>query len=142
MGILSKIRGWLKRPPQKQARPRVGPGHRGVAAGNLSRPDLEAYAERLAQGHEEVPASEVEDFLAGGYPLIVNSTNVSNVTYFPQEGKLLVQFLNGGKYMYSSISEQEALSFANAQSKGGWVWSYLRVRGSRTAHRKPFTKIG
>ena len=55
MGILSKIRGWLKKPPQKQARPRVGPGHRGVAAGDLSRPDLEgrAISVRGIGGHRD-----------------------------------------------------------------------------------------
>jgi len=139
-GIFDRLRGWLRKKPAP--RPKLGRGHRGVAAGSQASPDLEGYAERLAQGHSEVAEDEVEDFLFNEVPLVVNSTNVSNVTYFPKEGKLLVQFLNGGKYLYSQISEAEALSFVQAQSKGIWVWNNLRVRGSRTAHRKPWTKVG
>lgn len=139
-GFLGKLRSWFRGKPAP--RPKVGRGHRGVAAGSIAKPDLEAYAERLASGKEEVSEGEVEDFLYNEIPMPVNSTNVSNVTYYPKEGKMLVQFIRGGKYMYSQISEQEALSFAQAHSKGGWVWTYLRVRGSKTAHRKPFTKLG
>ena len=139
-GIFDRLRGWLRKKPAP--RPKFGRGHRGVAAGSREKPDLEGYAERLAQGHSEVAENEVDDFLFNEVPLVVNSSNVSNVTYFPKEGKMLVQFLGGGKYMYSQISEAEALSFVQAQSKGIWVWSYLRVRGSRTAHRKPYLRIG
>lgn len=138
-GIFDRLRGWLRKKPAP--RPKFGRGHRGVAAGNLSKPDLEGYAERLAGGHSEVAEDEVDDFLFNEVPLVVNSSNVSNVTYFPKEGKLMVQFLNGGKYMYSQISEAEAVSFVQAQSKGSWVWSNLRVRGSRTAHRKPYVRL-
>ena len=140
MGILSKIRGWLKRPPQKQARPRVGPGHRGVAAGNLSRPDLEAYAERLAAGQVKVPEEEVTGFLYDEQPFFVHSTNVVSLIYFPKTHQMLVEFKDG-RYMYDQVSEQEALYFVNAQSKGGAVWDIFRVRGSRTAHRKPYRRV-
>lgn len=144
--ILSKIRKWFKKPAQKQARVRPGEGHRGIAAGDLKERHrrMEAgeqpYTEEEIAKWETLSGNIVEDFVFNEQPMFVNSSNVNSATYYHDSKKLLVEFGKGERYMYSNISEQEALSFAQAQSKGGWVWSNLRVRGSKTAHRKPWTK--
>lgn len=129
---------WFKR--KKPEAPKVE-GHRGIAAEDLQNPNLTAYQERLAKGKEKIPSDEVEAFLQGVEPLFVLSSNVGMVQYHPEDQKLMVEFLSGGAYLYSNVSLNEARSFATAQSKGGWVWDHLRVRGSKTAHRKPFVKI-
>ena len=54
----------------------------------------------------------------------------------------MVEFIGGGKYLYSNISREEALSFATAQSKGSWVWDFLRIRRTKHGHRKPYVRIG
>lgn len=138
-GIFDRLRGWLRKKPAP--RPKFGRGHRGVAAGDLKKPNLEDYARRLAGEHSEVAESEVEDFLFNEVPLVVNSSNVGSAIYYPKEGKMMITFLNGGRYMYSNVTEQEALQFVQSQSKGGFVWSVFRIRGTKNGHRKPFTKL-
>lgn len=150
-GRLSKIGSAIGRLFGRRQKPKarliVGEGHRGIAAGNLTE-----RHRRMAAGEQPYSQAEidkwqtlsgdiVEDFIYNEQILHVNSSNVANATYFSQERKMLVQFLNGGRYLYSNVSEQEALAFAQSQSKGDWVWSNLRVRGSKTAHRKPWTKL-
>lgn len=83
----------------------------------------------------------VEAFIYEQEPLFVHSSNVGMVQFFEPDNKLLVEFLGGGTYIYSNISVQEAIQFAQAQSKGGWIWDNLRIRGSKKGHKKPFFKI-
>lgn len=137
-GIFDRLRGWLRKKPAP--RPKFGRGHRGVAAGNLKKPDLEGYAERLAQGHGEILEDEVSAFINDQQLVFVNSSNVVAAQFFKDEKKMMVEFKDGA-YMYSNVSEDEALQFMQAQSKGGFIWSVFRVRGSRTAHRKPYSRI-
>lgn len=119
-----------------------GQGHRGIAAGSLKKPDLESYRQRVIAGTTDIPASEVEAFLNNEHVLMVHSTNVHSIQYFPKTNELMVEY-DGGQsaYLYKDVSPLEALQFVQAQSKGGAVWDVLRVRGSATAHRKPYTKI-
>ena len=146
-GLFSRLRTILGgRNPTPPKPPSAGAGHRGVAMGSRDAPDLASYQQRLQAGREEVPADEVDAFLHGGYPLFVHSTNVAMAQYFPETNQLMVEYLGkknkgGGAYLYDSVSPAEAESFARAQSKGSWIWSHLRVRGSATAHRKPFRKL-
>jgi len=61
--------------------------------------------------------------------------------YFADEQKMMVEFKNGSAYMYSNVSIGEATEFLQAFSKGSAVWTLFRVRGSKTAHKKPYKKI-
>lgn len=89
-----------------------------------------------------VSRDEVEDFLRHGTIFFVNSSNVVSAQYFPDpEFKMLIEFYDGSAYLYSNVSEYEALSFAQAPSKGIWVWDHLRIRGTVTGHRKPYVKV-
>ena len=146
--ILSKIRKWFKKPAQKQVRVRPGEGHRGIAAGDLKERQRRQAAGEQPFSQEEIDKWEtlsgniVEDFVYNEQILYVNSTNVANLTYYHKEKQMLVQYLSGGRYLYSNVSEQEALQVAQAQSKGAVIWDLFRVRGSKTAHKKPFKKLG
>lgn len=89
---------------------------------------------------------EVYDFVHNSVIMFVHSSNVGAVQYFKEDQKLMVEFLPGangkpGRYLYSNVTEDDAISFARAGSKGKWVWDNLRVRGSKTAHRKPYIKL-
>lgn len=139
--ILRKIAGRIRNLfSRKPAKPKLR-GHRGIAAGNLKRPDLESYAERVSTGHENIPEDEVEDFFAGGNPIFVHSSNLRMVQYFPDANKLMVEFKGGKAYMVSDISLDEAVSLIIAQSKGGWYWDHVRIRGTKTGSQKPVERI-
>lgn len=140
---------------KKKAKPRPprfggtekGAGFRGVAAGSLK-----ARHEAIRQGQqpytsEEIAnwgmltGSEVEEFLYDAKFLPVHSSNVAGTQYFFDKEELVVDFLDGSSYKYYDVTLQEAEDFTKAQSKGGWVWDVLRVRGSDTQHKKKFTRL-
>ena len=141
--IFRMIRNLFGRSPKKPVIPPTIGGHRGIAAGDLKRPDLESYAERVGKrgGDVAIGEEEAQDFLAGGNPIFVHSTNVVMIQWFPEIGKCMVEYKGGGAYLYSNVTESEMRSFLQAQSKGGFIWDHFRVRGSRTAHRKPYVRI-
>lgn len=141
--IVSKIFKRRPKPPRALTRPRksketLGGGHRGIAAGRLAKPNLSA--ENVAKWRN-LSAGTVEDFVYDQQPLFVHSTNVEMAQYFLDTQQMLVKYLQDGTYIYDSVTEDEAIQFAKAQSKGGWVWNYLRVRGSKTQHKKPYRKV-
>lgn len=129
-----RLREWMRQGRQGP-RPTITElgGHRGIAIGTSVEPD-EVNRRRLTQ-------QQVEQFVYEQELLTVNSSNVANAQYFLDSRQMAVEFLNGGAYLYNNVTEDEAIAFASAQSKGVWVWDYLRVRGSKTAHRKPFIRI-
>jgi len=131
---------WFRRkkptPPQLQ----IGEGHRGVAVGS-TKPGEQDLSQENIDKWQTLPADEVKGFVYGGDLLFVHSTNVVAAQYDHQNQKMMVQFKGGKVYLYSSVTEQEAYAFATAQSKGGWVWSYLRIRGTKNGHRKPYTRL-
>lgn len=110
-------------------------GHRGLGIGSTTEPDL--HPEKW----ERLSGDQVENFVYHRAVLPVNSTNVAHVQYDIEKHILIVTFLGGGQYSYSNVSEQEAINFAQAGSKGAWVWDRLRIRGSKTGHQKPYRKI-
>ena len=73
--------------------------------------------------------------------LPVNSSNVEYAQYFWDKEEMVVGFKGGSSYKYYDVSHAEAEEFTKAQSKGSWVWSALRVRGSKTAHKKKFVRL-
>lgn len=96
-------------------------------------------------GGPALDEEEVTDFLLGEL-LFVSSSNVAAAQYHPATGQLMVEFLAKARtpasaYLYDNVSEAEAENLARAGSKGGWIWDHLRVRGSATAHRKPFRQL-
>lgn len=136
----------MRKPPKgkipKNARVSVlTPGHRGIAARLLKKPELESYAEKLRQGTQEIPASEVERFINDEYILKVHSTNVRTFQYFKERQQLHVEYKDSALYEYDNVSVQEAIQMAQAQSKGHETWVILRILGSRTGHKKPFRQI-
>ena len=112
-------------------------GNRGRAYRDLKNPDLSP--ENQAKWRE---LSDVHGtgFVYDQQPLFVHSSNVAMLQYFGDSQKLMVEFLNGSSYLYDNVTENEAIQFYAAHSKGGAVWSLLRVRGSRTLHKKPYKK--
>ena len=169
--LLSQAAGFLKRrfgsprPAAKPEKPILPYGHRGVAAGSLKErkkreEEKGAKYEKWKQGkgphptEEDAPYSKeeqakwrelstdsIEGFLHDEQILFVHSSNVAALQYFKEAGKLMVEYLNGSAYLYSGVSLPEASRFVSSASKGGEVWDTLRVRGSKTAHKKRYVRI-
>lgn len=139
--IIHKIANWFS--GKKPTPPGLKiTGHRGVAARLIANPNLTSYQQRMSQGMSQtISSDELEDFLAGGNPIFVHSSNVLAAQFYPDAGKMQVEFLNGSAYLVDPISAQEAMDFALSQSKGAWYWTNVRVRGSKTSHRKNVRKI-
>lgn len=66
------------------------------------------------------------------------SSNVTSSQYDPENDTLYLQYKGGDWYGYEDTSPREAAGFYSAGSKGKWAWDHLRVRGSRTLHRKAY----
>jgi len=128
-------------------------GHRGIAAGSLKERQRKAEAGEQPYTKEEIekwrnlPAGTVEGFVHNQELLHVHSSNVGALQYYPETQQLMVEYLGKkGKaprsYLYDNVTQAEAIQFATVTSKGGaGVWDILRVRGSRTAHKKPYKRI-
>ena len=84
---------------------------------------------------------DVEAFLFRRKVLPVSSSNVAAAQFIAGQNKMIIAYHDDGYYEYDGVTEQEAVEFANAPSKGIWCWNVLRVRGSKTAHRKPFKSV-
>lgn len=156
--MAGKIRGLIGRaasrigqllrgkPAPAQVRPSlIGP--RGIAVGSTAE-----RKRRLAQGLPEFTAeeiqqwrtlspAEVDGFLDGMEPLFVHSSNVAMVQFFPDAQKMMVEFKSGAAYMVSPINRAEAQDFVTAQSKGGWYWTHVRVRGTKYGHKKNVVRL-
>ena len=129
--------------PQAPKLPReaFGGGHRGIAAGSLKPGQQDLSKENVAQWRM-LSTEELKGFIYEGATLHVHSTNVGWGQYNHAKKELTIHYKGDGTYVYSNVSEEEALQFAKAPSKGGFCWDVLRVRGSKTAHRKAYRKIG
>ena len=165
MGILGRFfgRGSTKLPNARVL------GHRGVAAGSIAARqaagkasratskgdkislepgilvEAEAFTEAERRQHHFVGTNDVQAFVYDAEPMTFHSTNVLMAQYFARDNKLMVEFHSGKKsaersYMYSSMTPQEAIAFAQAGSKGRWVHRNLVgkkpfVRGATMAQR-------
>lgn len=126
-----------KKRPEKIGQKRLG--HRGIAIGRAEAPDLSAVN---ISKWKMLTGDEVEDFVHWNQPLYVHSTCVVYAQYFPEDRKMLIEYKDlPGAYMHGDISEEEAYSFATAQSKGSWTWDVIRIRGTKNGMKKPTTKI-
>lgn len=137
--LFKKVRNLFRKPAPPRVRQHVV-GHRGVAVGSSDPAKQDLSAENVAQW-TTVPASFVEQFVYEGWTFYVHSTNVDYAQYDIDKQELTIGYKGDGAYVYSNVSEEEAISFATAFSKGSWAWDRLRVRGSKTAHRKPYRKL-
>lgn len=90
---------------------------------------------RRATKNYGISGGELKSFLFEEYVLQVVSTNVASAQYFHKSNKMIVNFLSGGSYEYSSVSEAEARAFTRASSKGTWVDRYLKKTG------RPYKKL-
>ena len=144
---ISRVRRMFTRTPKVAPRKPVGMGHRGIAAGDLKQRQRKQEAGEAPYTPEEVgkwrtlPANITEAFVYEGELLPVHSSNVAAAQYHLADSKMMVEFLDNSAYLYSNVTLDEAIQFATAQSKGSWVWDVLRVRGSKTDHKKPFVKL-
>lgn len=125
-------------PPTLPGRQTVARGHRGVALGSQADPDLSP--ENIAKWRT-LNEQDVRDFVHGGQPLFVHSSNVVMVQYHPEAQAMMVEYKKGRAYMYYNVSQWDAYSFAGAASKGSWIWDVFRIRGTKNGHRKPFQRI-
>ena len=116
-------------------------GHRGVAIGSNKPGQQDLSAENRAKWRE-LSKEAAEDFMNGEI-LFVHSTNVVAAQYFPDAEKMMIEYKGGAAYMYSNISKREAWIFLQAESKGSFTWTYLRVRGKGNSKKfkKPFVKL-
>lgn len=140
--LVGKVTGRPKAPsvpPKKQVPPqRVG--YRGIAAGTVQgRPQEELAGLELFD--EELPQSETERFILGNYKLPVNSSNVAWFEYFPETAQMHVGFLGGATYEYDNITQADAMKAVNSSSKGSFIWSVFRIRGTKRGSRKPYRRI-
>jgi hypothetical protein len=136
--ILARLRGKPKAPSVKK-RTNYGHGggpfgHHGVAARSL-KPDQQDLSEENVRQWRTLDQSEADGFLDYQEPLYVHSSNVAAIQYIPENEAMIVQYLDGRYYWYDDVTENTAIAFLQAQSKGGAVWDYFRVRGSATAHK-------
>lgn len=127
---LSKMNPFKKAPPEGSFAEIVRPS----LTSNLPASQPNTVAETFA-------TDDVDAFLHFGKWLPVQSSNVAEIRYDPDESELQIRFLNGGYYQYQDVSVREAESLARSSSKGKWVWDFLRVRGTIFGHRKPYQFI-
>ena len=117
-----------------------GPRHPSLPSRRV--PANQAGQGKRGTGARGVSANEVEAFLHDGRVLPVSSSNWEACQYIAEEKLLIVKYKDSpDQFGYEGVTEQEALSLANASSMGAWGWSVLRVRGSKTAHKKSFRKM-
>lgn len=166
----TKVSNWLKRgkPKVPKLESRVF-GHRGVAAGSVRRRaeaggvseqeivhgkpgfvQIGREATRRAFTPEEIAEFEIltpnetDNFVKNGAVVQVHSSNVCGAQFLPKTGQMIVEYGAGDGcgsfYLYSSITPEEALSFIQSPSKGGWIWRYIRVQNSKYGHKKPYSK--
>lgn len=146
-GVLSNIRRRLGyRPTSLLSKNKIA-GSQGLALGDVQameeeflqgeRPSTEQVQEY--QGHE-LGTEEATAFVNGEKEIHVRSSNVVSAQYYPESQQMFIAFKTG-QYIYDNVSIQDAISFVQALSKGSEIWNTYRVRGSRTATRKPYKKI-
>jgi hypothetical protein len=136
-------------------------GHRGMAFVNLKKRYQAGFTEKERSWWQPMTEEEAAAFLYHGAVVFVHSSNVVFASYNIALGQMTVGFgrsvrrrsVRGGKvvkgpgasvqstYLYDNVTEDEAISFTKAGSKGGWVWDNLRVRGSKTLHKKPYRRV-
>jgi hypothetical protein len=150
LGLGDQQPGRLSPVPLGKSGNKVGPkgGHRGMAFGRVSTAggDQEDVSPANRARWEKLGDSEAANFVYNGEILFCHSSNVQAAQYDIDRRELIVSYLPSGKkpgaiWAYDDVSEDEAISFVNAHSKGSWTWDNLRVRGTVHQHKKPARQI-
>ena len=122
------------------------------------RPDVSAPRRRVievdASGRERLMSAD--DPIFTGRMIAVRSSNVCRVGYElnqnrPERSQLRVQFWQqdpdsgtkqpGPVYGYAGITPQLFRHLLRSGSSGEWVWDNLRLRGTVSGHRVPYTLL-
>lgn len=117
-----------------------------TGAFGLSHPETEREP---GERHETFSQDMLEEFLRGELVLLVQSSNVASLgPYRAREHTLDVTFKGKGThppstYRYYEMTTEDARYFAQANSKGGAIWTIARVPGKGNAHltRKPYQRL-
>lgn len=88
-------------------------------------------------GHgSPLSAENAVDFVYAGQIMFCNSENVESATYSIEDKILVIQYKGGGSpWSYEPITELQAIDFTKADSKNGWLWDNVRIRGTKHGHR-------
>lgn len=79
--------------------------------------------------------ADLDDFLLNGVTFEVVSSNVAMASYEAETFTLFITYDGGECWAYDPISPSAAASFIQATSHGGWLWSNVRVRGTKHEHQ-------
>lgn len=71
----------------------------------------------------------------------VTSSNVAAAKYDFDNSNLYVRFKDGKTYQYLGISLDQAQDFASAPSAGKWIWTHLRIRGTKDGSQVTFIEM-
>jgi hypothetical protein len=87
------------------------------------------------------------DWLASGTWLELFSSNVKAVRYNWADETLEIQYRGEDKngegywYVYYGIDPSLASGITQTDSPGRWVWSHLRIRGTRYGYQKEYVRM-
>lgn len=83
----------------------------------------------------------LDSFLTGK-AMKVRSSSLLAAKYDPNEQLLRIAYKSnpGVWHKFEQVDKAAAKDFHGARSKNTWVWDNLRVRGTRTEYKKPYTK--
>lgn len=98
-------------------------------------------AERESLQQQQADKKSNDPLLNGEWVSAAGSSNVASFRYVIDEQSLEVEFLDGSMYRYAHVPAWKAKSFFAAPSKGGAVWDYLRIRGTKLGHQHDYVMI-
>lgn len=145
-GFFKKLLGLLKREKAKPRGRAPSPTILKATADPYGK-KLLAEAEKIIQKEEPKPTvrqvrsdykSPLDRFLEGEWVANFFSSNVAGFSWREADSILIVQYKDGSIYQYEQVHMEEAVSMFQTQSKGGWVWDNLRIRGTKLGYRKPY----
>jgi hypothetical protein len=146
----------------------IPPGHTmnlgGRAKAREEQPEFDARGRQrrtmdvsLARGGRRRVASN-HPLITGEFVSTPNSSNVHSFGYDMDTGYLYVRFNAesggpGSLYRYSGVAPEEFLTLYAVRSGGGgkkshrygpgeWVWDHLRIRETKSGHRKDYALVG
>lgn len=132
MGLIAKLRSLFGKGRPQAPKLEITGGHRGIAAGSLKERHRrmaageQAYTPEEVEKWRNVTKDDAEAFVYEGKPLFTVSSNVAMIQFYPDTNQMQVEFNSGASYLYEQVSVQDALAAIQLQSKGRFVWEYLR----------------
>lgn len=98
-----------------------------------------AEVEKVRTAAARLQANPMARYLFQGE--VVRGFRSSNVRAFWYDHRLqsmYVTYKDNSTYQYFHVNPEEAQSLFRAPSKGEWIWSVFRIRGTKLGHRKPY----